>query len=178
MALKKCKECGNEISKKAKECPKCGEPQGPKEYSLGKLIMVLLLGWFLYAMFTTDYTSPTSTASSSSSSKSGSNTNVPSTPSLEVQSFNCVKEHSYVYVRGEVKNISSQKLENVMAVGEFRTKSGDLVKTEDALLEYNPIMPGQTSPYEAGGTDNPEITNCNVSFKHLFGTPISYKSKK
>ena len=24
MALKKCKECGNEVSSKAKKCPKCG----------------------------------------------------------------------------------------------------------------------------------------------------------
>lgn len=30
MALRECKECGKEISKKAKECPNCGSPQGTK----------------------------------------------------------------------------------------------------------------------------------------------------
>ena len=93
-------------------------------------------------------------------------------------SFQCVKEHGYTYVRGEVKNVSSTKLENVMAVGKFRTESGELVKTGDALVDYNPIMPGQTSPFEAGATDNPQITSCNLSFRHLFGKPIAYKSVK
>lgn len=30
MAMKKCKECGKEISKDAKVCPNCGKKQGSK----------------------------------------------------------------------------------------------------------------------------------------------------
>lgn len=52
MALKKCKACGTEVSKKAKTCPSCGEPQGPKEFSLGKLIVLIVFGFFMYSMFT------------------------------------------------------------------------------------------------------------------------------
>ncbi|WP_020586341.1 zinc ribbon domain-containing protein [Desulfobacter curvatus] len=51
MALVKCKECGAEISKKAKTCPKCGAPQGPKQYSLGKLLVLIVFGVFLYSLF-------------------------------------------------------------------------------------------------------------------------------
>jgi len=51
MALVKCKECGAEISKKAKTCPKCGAPQGPKQYSLGKLIVLIVFGVFIYSLF-------------------------------------------------------------------------------------------------------------------------------
>lgn len=40
MALVKCKECGAEISKKAKSCPKCGAPN--KASSSGCGILVLL----------------------------------------------------------------------------------------------------------------------------------------
>ena len=62
MALKKCKECSKEISPKAKTCPNCGAPQGPKQYSVGKLIVLILFGLFMYALFTADYT-PTTTSS-------------------------------------------------------------------------------------------------------------------
>jgi hypothetical protein len=58
MALIKCKECGNEVSKKAKKCPSCGASVGTKQYSLGKLIVLVLFGWFMYSLFSTDQ-SPT-----------------------------------------------------------------------------------------------------------------------
>lgn len=44
MALTKCKECGEEISKKAKKCPKCGSPQ--KRTSLFTwFVLILILAW-------------------------------------------------------------------------------------------------------------------------------------
>ncbi len=98
-------------------------------------------------------------------------------PPLEVQSWRCTKEYDFVFVVGEVKNVSGRRLENVLAVGEFRTSSGELVKTEDALLDYNPILSGQTSPFKAGGTDNPEIKGCNLSFRYLLGGRIDYTTK-
>lgn len=177
MALSKCKECGHEISKKAKECPSCGSPQGPKQYSLGKLVIYGLMAWFLYAVFTADYSSSPSSSASSARSNPAS-PEAPAKPPLELQSWKCNKEHGYVFVEGEVKNVSDRSLKNVMVVGTFKTESGEHVKTEDALIDYNPILPGQTSPFKAGGTDNPQITNCNVSFKELMGGTIGFSNKK
>jgi len=178
MALSKCKECGHEISKKAKECPNCGSPQGPKQYSLGKLIVYGLMAWFLYAVFTADYSGNSSTSTASSGRSNPAPPAAPQTPSLEVQSWKCNTEHGYIFVEGEVKNVSNRKLENVVAVGTFRTKSGEHVKTEDALLDYNPILPGQISPFKAGGTTNPQITNCNLTFKYLMGGTIAFTDNK
>jgi len=96
-------------------------------------------------------------------------------PPLKLVSFNCVKEHGYVFARGEVTNLSPKILKNVVAVGTFRTADGTLVKSEDALLEFNPIMPGQTSPFSAGGTDNPAITKCGVNFKIMFGGNLAHE---
>lgn len=49
--LKKCGDCGQEISKKAKSCPNCGAPAGRKQYGCGHLIFVLVLlgtaGWWI-----------------------------------------------------------------------------------------------------------------------------------
>ncbi len=95
-------------------------------------------------------------------------------PLLEVQSWGCVTENRYIHGRGEVKNVSARPLKNVQAVGTLRNAAGELVKTESSLIDYNPIMPGQTSPFEALGPENPAITNCNLSFKHLFGGEIAY----
>lgn len=43
MALKKCKECSQEIAKSAKTCPGCGAPNGAKNYSSGKFFLYLIL---------------------------------------------------------------------------------------------------------------------------------------
>lgn len=106
-----------------------------------------------------------------------------SQPVLELLSHRCEERHGYLFAIGEVKNISSIKLENLMAVGEFRSKAGELISVEDALLEYNPLMPGQKSPFEVGTRPNPMSTGCSIDFKTLRGAKVLWrdataKSKK
>lgn len=48
MALKNCKECGNQISDKADKCPKCGSPQTKKTSKLALIFAVVV---FLYILF-------------------------------------------------------------------------------------------------------------------------------
>jgi len=43
MALTKCKDCGNEVSKKAISCPKCGSPLKSKKKTSSFTILVLVL---------------------------------------------------------------------------------------------------------------------------------------
>ena len=66
MAMTTCKDCGNEISKKAKSCPSCGAPRGPKQYSLGKLIVLVVFGVFIYSLFSTEDTTNRPAAQSAS----------------------------------------------------------------------------------------------------------------
>jgi len=47
MALKKCKECGAEISKKAEKCPQCGAPQRKRTSLVTWLIAILLGVWLI-----------------------------------------------------------------------------------------------------------------------------------
>ena len=42
MALIKCKECGEEISKKAEQCPKCGAP-GKKKIGFFKWLFIIFV---------------------------------------------------------------------------------------------------------------------------------------
>jgi hypothetical protein len=61
---------------------------------------------------------------------------------------------SYHIIEGQVKNVSSQPLKNVTAVGIWLDKDGEFIKSDDAIIEYNPILPGQTSPFKTMSTGN------------------------
>ena len=45
MALTKCKECGEEISKNAEKCPKCGAPQKKKTSLFTWLVTIFVIFW-------------------------------------------------------------------------------------------------------------------------------------
>lgn len=163
MALIKCKECSREISKKAKTCPNCGHKKEPHITGLFKVCMVVLFGFLWWAMFADPNASGSFTGSS--------------TPVLEVKSWSCNTEHGHTSISGEVKNISDKPLKNVTAVATFKTKDGTFVKSANALIDYNPILAGQTSPFKALSSHNPAIGNCYVSFKTLGGGTLRHTER-
>ena len=99
----------------------------------------------------------------------------PPTPSyqLDLLSWNNTRgEYGYIYARGQVKNICSESLENVTAVVQYYTNDGTFVVSDSALIDYNPILPGQVSPFEVMTRDNPAIARGEISFKFLLGGSI------
>lgn len=83
MALVKCKECGKEISKKAKKCPHCGAPV--KRTSILTWLVAIIFGlWLIGFIASNDTTTPRSTTSSVASSTSSPQKKV-STPSMPPQ---------------------------------------------------------------------------------------------
>ena len=98
----------------------------------------------------------------------------PTPPAYMLQLLSASHERAYDYITmsGEVKNISSKNLENVMVVVNYYTDDGTFVKSDDALIDYNPILPGQTSPFECITTDNPAIKRFKITFKFMFGGTI------
>lgn len=67
MALVKCKECGSDVSTKAKTCPKCGA-KAPKKTSLFTWIVTGFVAAAIIGTFTSD---PSSTSNNSTSASSG-----------------------------------------------------------------------------------------------------------
>ena len=63
MAMKKCKDCGAEISKSAKTCPHCGKKQKHTGLTTVLIILVILLGVGV-ATSINDTTNPTSSQTS------------------------------------------------------------------------------------------------------------------
>lgn len=97
-----------------------------------------------------------------------------SKPKLRIESWRCYKEHGYYFVAGTVSNISSSSLDSVTAVATFETEDGQFVKNDQAMIDYQPVMAGQTSPFTVITTGNPAIARCRLAFKHLFGAAIPY----
>ncbi len=171
---KKCHECLKEIPIQARKCSYCGTKQKTQNVVATIIIVIGMIVMFT-AIFGGDNDSspsPSSTRSESSSSSRQQESNI---DQLELLSFNCYKEYGYFHIDGEVKNISGKPLENVAVLGSIYTEDGTFVKSSEALLEYNPILPDQTSPFSTLTTDNPAATNCKVSFKNLLGGSIKHR---
>lgn len=94
-------------------------------------------------------------------------------PQLELLNYSgTVGEYGYATVEGQVKNISGQRMENVMAVVTWFTDDDSFVTSDEALIAYNPVMPGQTSPFEVLTQANPMMKKFSVTFKEIFGDTI------
>jgi hypothetical protein len=198
MPLIECPECGKQVSDKAPSCPNCGVPIAqqapapppatapPQKRNTSCLAggCLVLLVLFLIGVISSEMKGP-STSSSSSSSESQSTYTPPSPappegPKLALLSSSGIESEtgSYYYIQGQVKNISSEPLKSVMAVGTWLDDSGGFIKSDDALIDYNPILPGQTSPFKVISTGNPRMSKYRVEFKTLFGGTLDYEDQR
>lgn len=96
-------------------------------------------------------------------------------PPLKVNSYNCVREYGFMTITGTVTNRSSQSINNLMVMGLFGTADGTIAKTADAMVDFQPLLPGQESPFKALTTINPALTTCGVKFKILMGGEVKFE---
>lgn len=87
-------------------------------------------------------------------------------------------EHGYVTVEGQVGNISGRKLKNVEALAQFYTADKTFVTSDTGLVEYNPLMPGQVSPFKVMLPHNPMIKTASISFKIMWGDALDFVKKE
>lgn len=151
-----------------------------EKVSRSKILGISIILVIIFSVLSTDYSSSNVSNTNSSSTSSGANGTVNNEPVepeylLELKSYKCYEEYGYFQITGEVMNISDHSLDNIEAIGGAYTKEGEFVKSDSALIEYNPIMPGQTSPFKVMTTMNPLIHKCNIDFKSLMGGTIATK---
>lgn len=148
---------------------------------LGGLLMALVLAAVGTAMSGRGPTSNPSTASTAtvSGSPAAAASAAPSYQ-LALISANGYETESggYHIVEGQIKNVSSEPLRNVMAVGIWTDKDGGFIKSDDALIDYNPILPGQTSPFKTMSTTNPAMAKYRVEFKTMFGGTLAVEDQR
>lgn len=98
----------------------------------------------------------------------------PEEPKLALQAQHATEGYGYVTIEGLVSNISNESMENVEAVVMVADEQGNFIASKDALIDYNPILPGQSSPFTVMLDDNPAIKKWQVSFKDLMGGEIPH----
>lgn len=92
---------------------------------------------------------------------------------LELLTWHWSSGHNYVTAEGQVKNISGRKLERVQALVTWYDSNGNMITSDDSLIKYDPIMPGQVSPFKVMERYNPQMKSANIEFKFMWGNRIS-----
>src|SRR3990170_435996 len=108
MSEKKCPHCATMIPSEAKICPNCRKRQG-MHWGIKVLIGLFLLFVIGKVIETSNKSTPGGPVSSTSSGISG-------TPALELQTWHWGESYSHAIAEGAVRNISDQKMNNVVAV--------------------------------------------------------------
>ena len=95
---------------------------------------------------------------------------------LELLNWHWNVDGGYVKAEGEVKNISERRLENVEVLVIWYNRNNDFVTSDSSIIEYNVLMPDQTSPFRVFEKYNPQMHKALIEFKFLFGNKIpAYK---
>ena len=181
MALTKCPDCGKDVSDVAPSCPNCGRPgraaaagKEKKTSPLAAGCLVLLLAafglWVISSLLRNE--KPGRPASSSEIA----DLPVPTGPRLELVKYAWHIEYGYAILEGQVRNISSEPLKNVAAVASFYDSNGGFITSSDTLIDYNPVLPGQTSPFKVMATENPTMKKARVEFKEFLGGTIPFRN--
>lgn len=162
---KKCKYCAMMIPKEASICPHCRKKQGTSTGVKILAVIFILMGIGMCQ-------------SLMSNKGSYQSAGIKTEPVLEVQKWHWYKEYDYAIAEGTVKNISSESLNNVLAVLQIYDKHGNFIKSDNALIEYRPILPGQTSPFKVMSSFNPEMGNASIDFKNFSGGTLFWREKE
>src|SRR5438477_3189835 len=94
------------------------------------------------------------------------------TAKLGLLSFSCRLQYGFNTCTGEVRNLTGGSLRNVTAVTSWRDADGAVQRTDEALVDFNPLLAGQTSTFKTIGSANPGLTKFDVRFKELLGGAI------
>lgn len=102
----------------------------------------------------------------------------PPSARLALISASCKTEYGYHECKGFVKNLTNQSLRNVEIVITWVDVNGVPQEADDSLIEYNPILAGQESPWSVFGKANPSLTRFRVSAKDLLGGSITMRDDR
>ena len=96
---------------------------------------------------------------------------------LVVESWRWHIESGFAIAEGEVTNRSDQHLKNLVVVVSYYTEDNHFITSSDAIVKFNPTLPGQTTPFVAYATHNPRMKSARIAFKQFGSGTISYEGQ-
>ena len=101
------------------------------------------------------------------------------TPVLDLLASNPQRSSdSHIRVEGQVQNVSSDALRGVIAVTTWYDKAGTFITSDKAVIDFDPIMPGQKSPFMTISTWNPQMQRYSVEFQRFGGASVGFTDKR
>ncbi len=95
---------------------------------------------------------------------------------LALEAVACTNDgYGFNKCEGSVKNLTGAPVSDIEAVIEWFTAqdpASPIVSSDEALIDFNPVLPGQTSPFSTIGRYNPELRWFRVVFKQLGGGTV------
>jgi hypothetical protein len=80
----------------------------------------------------------------------------------------------FVETQGQVRNVSGVNIRNVEVVVTFFAEDGRFITTDSALIDYNPILPGQTSAFTVITVYNPAMHTASIDLKEFLGGTLRW----
>ena len=100
-------------------------------------------------------------------------------PLLELRSWHWGRSSGgdFVKAEGEVANIVAWPLDRVEVVVTWTAKDGTLITSASALIQYNPVLPDQRSPFKVMAPWNPAMVGATIDFKMLGGPQLRWRER-
>ena len=93
---------------------------------------------------------------------------------LVLTDWRWTQKSGFAVAEGQVQNVRHKPIRNLTALVMFKTEDDKLVTSADALTEFNPVMPGQTTPFRVMARYNPAMHHASVAFKTIGGAVVPH----
>lgn len=165
---KKCKFCISDIPSEAKRCPQCHADLRlwRKRNPLLVIVILLVVIWIPVSFLSRCYKLYINSVTEADA------VNDPSKAVLRLDDSKYTRSAGYVVTEGRITNISSDSQKYVVAVIQWFDENDGFVTSDEAVIDYNPILPGQTSPFSIHTVYNPAMESAIVTFKKGLGGTI------
>jgi hypothetical protein len=96
---------------------------------------------------------------------------------LHLLNWSWGKDYNYVVAKGQVKNLTNEKILNAKAEVTWYDKNGEMITYDYTYLDLTTLMPGQTSNFKIMERWNPAMNKASIRFTCSGAVLKTYREK-
>ena len=150
MAMKSCKECGEQVSSSAKECPKCGKDQ--RNFFAKHKILTFILAVLIIGVIAAAGGEDSTTNNSSDENNIGTNQITTATEKFTVVEHTTENDGYWTYITGTIKNNTNKEYSYVQVEINLYDENGSLINS--TLDNINNLEANGTWKFKAMATSD------------------------